>query len=263
MGSAAPSTNSSSDGKGYSHKAVARSTDRGDSWTRVSEDLTRNLNRDSLPIMGLSGPGGFGRHEGTAEFGNIATIDESPLRRGLLYVGTDDGVVQVTRDGGRNWTRIDRFPGVPDMTYVSRVVASAHNEGTLYVTFDGHRSNDFNAYVLKSTDYGRSFTSLADDLREAGSVYVIREHPRNPDLLVVGAEYGVFVSVNGGRTWAQLANGIAPAPVHDLVIHPRDNDLVVGTHGRSGMARLALGSTASAVIERAPRSVLVVRLALS
>lgn len=216
----------------FGANVLFRSTDRGDSWERVSGDLTRQLDRDSLPIMGLNGPGGFGRHEGTADFGNLSTIDESPIRRGLIYVGTDDGLVQVTRDGGQTWTKIDSFPGVPELAYVSRVVASAHDEGTVYVTFDNHRDNDFKPYVLKSTDYGRTFSSIAAGLGDAGSVYVIREHHRNPDLLVVGAEYGVFVSIDGGESWTQLRNGIAPAPVHDIVIHPRDNDIVVGTHGR-------------------------------
>lgn len=216
----------------FGANVLFRSTDRGDTWERVSGDLSRQLDRDDLPIMGLEGPGGFGRHEGTADFGNLSTIDESPIRRGLIYVGTDDGLVQVTRDGGATWNRIDEFPDVPELTYVSRVIASAHDEGTVYVTFDGHRDNDFGSYVLKSTDYGRTFNSIAAGLGDAGSVYVIREHHRNPDLLVVGAEYGVFVTVDGGGTWTQLRNGIAPAPVHDLVIHPRENDIVVGTHGR-------------------------------
>jgi photosystem II stability/assembly factor-like uncharacterized protein len=211
---------------------VFRSTDRGDSWERLGDDLTRNLNRDSLPIMGLAGPGGHRRNEGVADFGNITTIDESPLRKGLLYVGTDDGLVQVSRAGGSSWTRIERFPGVPDMTYVSRVVASAHHEGTLYVTLEGHRSNDFRPYVLKSSDYGRTFNSIASNLPQDAAVYVIREHHRNPDLLVVGTEYGVFVTLNGGGSWTQLEHGIAPAPVHDVIIHPRANDLIVGTHGR-------------------------------
>lgn len=208
-----------------------RSTDRGDTWEKLGGDLTRALDRDILPIMGLNGPGGLGRHDGTAEFGNLSTIDESPLRRGLLYAGTDDGLLQVTRDGGRTWTRIDSFPGVPRMTYVSRVVASAHDEGTAYITLDGHRSNDFAPYVLRTTDYGRTFESITGGLPE-GSVYVIREHARNPDVLFVGAEYGVFVSIDRGASWSVLDNGIGPAPVHDLVLHPRDNDLVVGTHGR-------------------------------
>jgi photosystem II stability/assembly factor-like uncharacterized protein len=209
-----------------------RSRDRGDSWERLGDDLTRGLDRDTLPIMGLSAPGGHRRNEGVADFGNLTTVDESPLREGLLYVGTDDGLVQVSRDGGRSWTRIERFPGVPDLTYVSRVTASAHDEATVYVTFDGHRSNDFRPYVLRSTDYGRSFTSIAANLPDDAAVYVIREHHRNPNLLVVGTEYGVFVTINGGASWTQLTHGIAPAPVHDVIIHPRANDLIVGTHGR-------------------------------
>jgi photosystem II stability/assembly factor-like uncharacterized protein len=209
-----------------------RSTDRGDSWERLGPDLTRQLNRDSLPIMGLHGPGGHRRNEGVADFGNITTIDESPLRRGLLYVGTDDGLVQVSDDAGVTWRRIDRFPGVPDMTYVSRVVASAHHEGTVYVTLEGHRSNDFRPYVLRSTDYGRTFRSIAAGLPDDAAAYVIREHHRNPQLLVLGTEYGVFVSIDGGSRWTQLRNGIAPAPVHDVIIHPVANDLIVGTHGR-------------------------------
>ena len=216
----------------FGANVLYRSSDRGDSWTKASGDLTRALNRDSLPIMGLTGPGGFGRHEGTAEFGNLTTIDESPLRAGLVYTGSDDGVVSVTRDGGATWTRITRFPGVPDMTYVSRVVASAHQEGTVYVTLEGHRSNDFRPYVLRSTDYGRTFRSITANLPADAAVYVVREHPRTPNLLFVGTEYGVFASTSGGGSWTQLRNGIAPVPVHDLLIHPRDNDLVVGTHGR-------------------------------
>jgi photosystem II stability/assembly factor-like uncharacterized protein len=209
-----------------------RSTDRGDSWERLGDDLTRQLDRDSLPIMDLTGPGGHRRNEGVAEFGNITTLDESPLRRGLLYVGTDDGLLQVSEDGGASWRRIDSFPGVPELTYVSRVVASAHHEGTVYVTFDGHRSNDFRPYVLKSTDRGRTFRSIAAGLPEDAAAYVIREHHRNPQLLVLGTEYGVFVSLDGGTRWTQFSNGVPPAPVHDIIIHPRANDIIVATHGR-------------------------------
>jgi photosystem II stability/assembly factor-like uncharacterized protein len=209
-----------------------RSTDRGDSWERLGPDLTRQLDRDTLPIMGMTAAGGHRRNEGVADFGNIATLDESPLRQGLLYAGTDDGLLQVSRDGGASWARTDRFPGVPDLTYVSRVVASAHDEATVYVTMEGHRSNDFRPYVLRSTDYGRTFTSISSNLPADAAVYVIREHHRNPDVLVVGTEYGVFMSLNRGRSWSQLQHGIAPSPVHDVVIHPRTNDLVVATHGR-------------------------------
>jgi photosystem II stability/assembly factor-like uncharacterized protein len=208
-----------------------KSTDRGDSWTRLGGDLTRDLNRDTLPIMGLSQAGGFRRHEGTAAFGNIATISESPLRRGLLYVGTDDGLIQVTRDEGQTWQRIDSFPGVPNLSYVSRILASAHTEGTVYATRDNHRDNDFNPYVLKSTDYGQTWTSIGSNLPE-GSVQVIVEHHRNPDLLFVGTEFGLFMTIDGGASWSPMTNGLPPVAVHDLVIHSRENDLIIGTHGR-------------------------------
>jgi photosystem II stability/assembly factor-like uncharacterized protein len=244
----------------FASNYLFRSRDRGDSWERLGPDLSRNLNRDSLPIMGLAGPGGHRRNEGVADFGNITTVDESPLREGLLYVGTDDGLLQVSRDGGATWTRVDRFRGVPDMTYVSRVIASAHDEATMYITFDGHRSNDFTPYVLRSTDYGRTFTSIAANLPADAAVYVIREHHRNPDLLVVGTEYGVFVSLDRGRRWTQLRNGIAPAPVHDVIIHPRANDLIVGTHGRgiyvlddiAALERLAAASRGPAYLFAPP-----------
>ncbi|HMA19937.1 MAG TPA: hypothetical protein VKO87_03995, partial [Gemmatimonadaceae bacterium] len=161
----------------------------------------------------------------------ISTVDESPLRKGLLYVGTDDGLIQVSRDGGTTWTRIEKFPGVPDMTYVSRVVASSHDEGTVYATFDGHRSNDFKPYVLKSTDYGKTWTSITSNL-PMSSVQVIREHPRTPSLLFVGNEMGAYYSGNGGKSWSRLQYNLPTVPVHDIRIHPRENDLVIGTHGR-------------------------------
>jgi photosystem II stability/assembly factor-like uncharacterized protein len=208
------------------------SPNRGDSWQQMGGDLTRALDRDKLPLMGKTWPkDAVARHAGTADFGNISTIDESPLKKGLLYVGTDDGLIQVTRDGGATWTKIEKFPGVPDMTYVSRVVASARDEGTVYATFDGHRSNDFKPYVLKSTDYGKTWTSIASNL-PVSSVQVIREHPRAPSLLFIGNEIGAYYSGNGGKSWSKLQYNLPTVPVHDIKIHPRENDLVIGTHGR-------------------------------
>jgi photosystem II stability/assembly factor-like uncharacterized protein len=209
------------------------STTRGDAWTRLGPDLTRQLNRDSLPVMGKIQPrDAIARHQGTAEYGNISTIDESPLRQGLLYVGTDDGVISVSRDGGATWTRYLKFPGVPDQAYVSRVVASKTTEGTVYATMDNHRNNDFKPYVLKSTDYGAHWSSIAGNLPGNGSVQVIREHPRNGNLLFTGTEFGAFYSADAGHTWTQLKYNIPTVAVHDIVIHPRENDLVIGTHGR-------------------------------
>ncbi len=210
-----------------------KSTNRGDAWTRLGPDLTRQLNRDSLPVMGKIWPrDAVARHQGTAEYGNISTIDESPIRQGLLYVGTDDGLISVSRDGGATWNRISKFPGVPDETYVSRVVASKFNEGTVYATLDNHRNNDFKPYVVKSTDYGAHWIAINGNLPTMGSVQVIREHPRNANLLFAGTEFGIFYSADAGKSWTQLKYNIPTVAVHDIVIHPRDNDLVIGTHGR-------------------------------
>ena len=217
----------------FAANVLFRSTDRGDSWEEISPELTRAIDRDKLPMRGaVPDSNALGRHEGTADFGNITTIDESPIRAGLLAVGTDDGLVQVTRDGGKTWTKTDRFPQVPETTYVSRVAFSGAREGTIYATLDGHRSNDFRPYVMKSTDYGRTWTSITGDLPASGSVQVVREDPRQPDLLFAGTEFGIFFTVDGGAHWTAFRSGIPGVPVHDIAIQARENDLVVGTHGR-------------------------------
>ncbi len=216
----------------FAAQYVFRSTDRGDSWTQLGGDLTRNIDRNKLAMMGkVPASDAVSRHQGTADFSNISTLDESPLKKGVLIVGTDDGVVQISQDGGRTWRKSDRFPGVPDTTYVSRVIASKHNENTFYITLDGHRSNDFRPHVLRTTNAGQSWSSIASNLPE-GSVHVIREHHRNPALLVVGSEVAAYVSIDGGGSWTRIRNGMPPVPVHDIIIHPRDNDLILGTHGR-------------------------------
>ena len=210
-----------------------KSTDRGDSWTTISPDLTRGIDRDSLPMRGaIPLRDVLGLHEGTAEFSNISSMSESPRRAGLLAVGTDDGLIQVTQNDGKSWTKTASFPGVPDTTFVSRVQFSTHDEGTLYATFDGHRSNDFKPYVMRSTDFGRTWTSITGDLPGGGSVQVIREHFRQPDLLFVGTEFGAFFTVDNGVHWTQLKAGIPGVPVWDLQIQESWNDLVLGTHGR-------------------------------
>jgi photosystem II stability/assembly factor-like uncharacterized protein len=230
----------------FGANVLFRSADRGDAWTILGGDLTRERNRDELPLMGKTWPkDAVSRHEGTAEYGNISTLDESTLTRGLLYVGTDDGLVQVSRDGGVTWTKYDTFPGVPAETYVSRVVASRHAEATVYVTLDGHRSNDFAPYVLKSTDYGKTWTSIASNLPKTGSVHVIREGLRNPKLLFAGTECGLFASLDTGATWARMTQGFLTVAVHDIVVHPRD--------GTSWSARTGADSTCSTT--SAPRGI--------
>ena len=210
-----------------------KSTNRGDNWQRLGEDLTRAIDRNVLPMMGgMPGDDVVARHQGTAVFGNISTIDVSTLTPGLLATGSDDGVVAISRDDGQTWNKITRFSGVPDTTYVSRVAWSKHDEGTIYASFDGHRSNDFKPYVLKSTNYGDSWESIASNLPEFGNVRVVQEHHNNPNLLFVGTEIAPFASIDGGATWVRLTNGMPPAPVHSMKVHPRDNALVIATHGR-------------------------------
>jgi photosystem II stability/assembly factor-like uncharacterized protein len=192
-----------------------RSLDRGDTWDIISPDLTR-------------GPPGPSPHAGHT----ISTLAESPLRPGLLYVGTDDGRLHVSRDGGRRWTDLSKkIPMLPPERTVSRVVCSAFAEGTAYVTIDRHRQDDRRPYVFKTTDYGESWARLSGNLPDA-PVYVIREDPRNRSLLYVGTESGLYVSCDGGGTWHAQRQGVPAVAVHDLLVHPRERELVIGTHGR-------------------------------
>ena len=157
---------------------------------------------------------------------------ESPVKEGVLWVGTDDGNVQVSRDGGRNWKNVvDRMSGVPKNTYVTRVIASAASAGRAYVTFDGHRNDDFKPYVFVTENFGDSWKAIAGNLPQPANV--IREHPRNPNLLFIGTEFGLWASFNRGASWMQIKNNLPTVPVDDIAIHPRENDLILGTHGRS------------------------------
>jgi photosystem II stability/assembly factor-like uncharacterized protein len=209
------------------------STDRGHSWSPISPDLTTATNRDQLELMGVVGTEiTLSRNDGMGSFGNITALAESPKQAGLLYAGTDDGNVQVTRDNGRTWTNVtSRIVGVAKMIYVSRLTPSASEEGTVYASFDGHRSDDFKPYVFVSTDFGQSWKSIAANL-PTGSVYVVKEDVKNPNVLYAGTEFGLFVTVDRGGSWTRWPT-VPTVAVYDLVVHPRDNDLVLATHGRS------------------------------
>jgi photosystem II stability/assembly factor-like uncharacterized protein len=220
----------------YGGNYLFKSTDRGDSWTRLGGDLTTGVDRNKLQIFGkVPDKNTLSRHDGVEEFPTITTLSESPLKADVLWVGTDDGNVQVTRDGGKNWKNVAaRVPGVPKGTYVSRVMASKYGEGTAYVTFDGHRSDDYGVYIFLTTDYGESWKSIRNGIPDsAGTVHVVREHPRNANLLFAGTEFGLLVSWDRGGNWTALKNNLPTVPVDDIEIQAEQNDLVLATHGRS------------------------------
>jgi photosystem II stability/assembly factor-like uncharacterized protein len=217
----------------FAAQRVFRSDDRGDSWTPVSDDLTRQIDRNTLEVMGkVWSVDTVAKNNSTSPYGNIVSLTESPLREGLLYAGTDDGLVQVTEDSGGSWRRIDAFPGVPDMSYVSDLEASLHDADTVYATFDNHKSGDFKPYVLKSTDRGATWSSIAGSLPERGTVYAIAQDHENPELLFAGTEFGAFVSVDEGGRWVQLNAGIPVIAVRDIEMQRREDDVVLATFGR-------------------------------
>jgi hypothetical protein len=204
------------------YQFVYRSPDRGASWARISSDLTSNDPARMLLESSSAIP-----------FQTITALAESPRRQGLLYAGTDDGRLHVTRDGGKAW--IDLTAQVPTARWYSRVVPSMHAEGTVYVTQRGREDDDFGVYVYKSTDFGRTFTSLAANI-PAGSVNVLREDPRDSNVLYLGTDFGAFVSGDGGRQWMVLGGGLPSVQVSDLAYHARDNLIVIATYGRGAYA---------------------------
>jgi len=217
----------------FAAQKLFRSDDRGDSWTAISGDLSRNLDRNSLEVMGrIFSIDAVAKHWNTSYYGNVVSLSESPCREGLIYAGTDDGLIQATVDGGANWTRLESFPGIPDRTYVADIEASRHAEGTVFAAFNNHKMGDFKPYLLRSTDRGRTWTSMAGDLPERGPVWSIVEDHVDPDLLFAGTEFGLFFTVNGGKQWIRLNGNVPVIPFRDLEIQRRENDLVAATFGR-------------------------------
>ncbi len=212
-----------------------RSLDRGDTWTIVSADLTNQVDRSKLEIMGVAGNQPMAsKHDGYSNNSSITTLAESPLLPGVLWVGTDDGNVQVSKDGGVNWSNVfANIKGAPSgYVQITRVEPSHFEAGTCYVTLDNHRNDDWKPYVFVTKDYGATWSALTNNLPAFGNVNVIREDAKNKDLLFVGTELGLYVSLNGGQQWKRFMTGLPMVRVDDLLIHPRDNDLIVGTHGR-------------------------------
>jgi photosystem II stability/assembly factor-like uncharacterized protein len=217
----------------FAANKLFRSDDRGNTWRAVSGDLSRQLDRNKLPVMGqVWGMDAVAKNASTSIYGNIVALDESPKQEGLLYVGTDDGLVQVSEDAGASWRKQESFPGVPDRTYVNCLLASQHDAQVVYAAFNNHKNGDFAPYLYKSTDRGRSWSKLSKGLPERGSVYSIAEDHVDPKLLFAGTEFGLFVSVDGGEQWMPLNAGLPTIAVRDLAIQRRENDLVLATFGR-------------------------------
>ena len=218
----------------YASQRVWKSDDYGDSWTAISGDITRNENRYEQPVMGRTWS-----YDAAWDFfamsmyNTITSLSESPLVKGLVYAGTDDGLIQVTEDNGQTWRRIDKLPGVPDRFFVNDIKADLFDADTVYVVVDDHKKGDYSPYLLKSENRGRSWKSIASNLPERHLLWrVVQDHVK-PGLMFVGTEFGVFFTVNGGGEWTKLKGGSPNIPFRDLVIQKRENDLVGATFGRS------------------------------
>ena len=213
----------------FGGNVLFKSSDQGHSWEEISPDLTTNDKSKQL----TSG-GEIYQDNTAAEFHcTLLTISESPLEAGVIWAGTDDGNIQLTRNGGKSWTNLkDNLPGLPAFSWISRIDASSHSKGVAFVAVDRHRSDDFRPYIYKTADYGQTWQKITGGLPEDDYVKVVRQDPRNPDLLYAGLEHGIYASWDGGENWHSIRNNLPPVSVRDLRIHPREHDLVVGTHGR-------------------------------
>ncbi len=217
----------------FAANKLFKSDDRGNTWQQISGDLTRKIDRNKLSIMGkVWSVDAVAKNASTSLFGNIVSLTESPVKAGLLYVGTDDGLINVTEDDGQNWRKIEKVSGVPETTYVSCLTASQFDANTVYAAFDNHKEGDFKPYLLKSEDAGKSWKSLKGNLPENGPVYSVVEDYKNPNLLFAGTEYGVYFTINGGKKWIQLKGGLPTVAIRDIAIQKRENDLVLATFGR-------------------------------
>jgi len=212
---------------------VFRSDDRGNTWQVISDDLTAKIDRNTWPVMGKYWSiDAVQKDISTSLYGTIISLAESPVKENLIYAGTDDGLIQVTEDTGKNWTKIVTFPGIPENTYVSCILPSRFDENTVFASFDNILRDDFKPYLLKSADKGKSWTSISGDLPANGTVHSIQQDFVNPELLFAGTEFGCFFTIDSGKKWIQLKSGIPTISVKDMVIQKRETDLVLATFGR-------------------------------
>jgi photosystem II stability/assembly factor-like uncharacterized protein len=213
---------------------VFKSTDRGDTWTALSPDLTTNANRNDVVVMGIkNSETRIQRNDGILNWPTIVSLAESPKQAGVFYTGTDDGVVSLSKDGGKTWQNItDRLPGFPKGAWVSEVVPSRYDAGTVYITVDAHRLNDYGTYLWVSNDFGATFRSLNGNLK-GEAVKTLTEDQKNADVLYIGTETGLFLTLDRGKNWARLKANLPTVRVDEITLHPRDNAMIVATHGRS------------------------------
>jgi photosystem II stability/assembly factor-like uncharacterized protein len=217
----------------FASQRLFRSDDRGNTWTAISGDLSRQLDRDKLEVMGrIWEMDAVHKSTSTSDYGNIVSLSESPLVEGLIYIGTDDGLIQVTEDSGENWRKVDGVPGVPERTYVSDLEASLFDEDTVYATFDNHKMGDFTPYVAVSRDRGRTWKSIRGDLPDREVAYTLIQDHVKAELLFIGSEFGLYVSFDEGAHWHRLKGGLPTIQMRDLDIQRQWNDLAVASFGR-------------------------------
>lgn len=217
----------------FAAQKIFKSTDKGNTWQVISPDLSSGIDRNKLPVMGkVWSIDGVAKNQSTSIYGNISAFAESPKNANVLYAGTDDGLIHITNDGGASWTKISNFGAVPNQVFVQNIVASKHDENTVYAIFNNHRNGDFKPYILKSINKGKTWVNIKSNLPERGSAQCLAEDHVQKDLLFVGTEFGLFTSFNAGKNWVKMAGGLPTIMVKEIAIQERENDLVLATFGR-------------------------------
>jgi len=212
---------------------VFRSDDRGNTWQVISDDLTTKTDRNSFPVMGKYWPSeAVAKDISISQWGTIVSLEESPVKADLIYAGTDDGVISVSEDAGKNWIQTKTFAGIPEYTYVSNLKADRFDANVVYAAFDNLQRDDFKPYLMKSSDKGKTWVSIAGNLPVNGTVHCIEQDYLEPNLLFAGTEFGVFFTIDGGKNWAQMKSGIPTIAVFDIALQNRESDLVLATFGR-------------------------------